>query len=257
MSVDLDNIESSYRTYRVRKPNGGWRVITEPCDELKVLQKEIADRLEREIPVSEYAFGFKKGVSCVDSAKMHVGKDWILTVDVKDFFPSIGNDHLTFLNDTEKKICTLNGGLPQGSPSSPIISNVVMRDIDKRLQDIFSKRNVSYSRYADDICLSGFGRIDIEEHVERVSGVLISLALNVNKKKTKFMPKYVRQTVLGIVVNEKISINRKTRKNLRSALHKGNISESTEGMLSYINMVNVDQYRKLVKERTDVSFVQM
>lgn len=247
MSVDLNRIEDSYKTYRVRKPKGGWRIITEPNSELKRMQKELAESVEERFKLSDYAFGFRKGFSCVDAAEMHVKKDWVLNLDVENFFPSIGDDHLSFLNSFEKKIAMLNGGLPQGSPCSPILSNIVMRDVDEELYDLFHAKSVSFSRYADDISLSGYGHINIEEYVEAVTGVLLAIGLVIKPSKTKFMPKYIRQTVLGINVNDKISISKKTRKNLRSAIHNGNLGDREEGLLSYIQMVNKDQYLKLIQ----------
>jgi hypothetical protein len=255
MTVDLDNIETCYKVYRVRKPSGGWRTITEPNENLKQLQRNLAVSLGKDMSVSDFAFGFRKGFGCIDAAKLHTRKDWVLNIDVRDFFPSISEEHLPFLGEMEKKICLFRGGLPQGSPCSPVISNIVMKETDERLSKYFLDKGVCFSRYADDVTLSGFGRINIQEYVDVVSDELLTIGLKVNKRKTKFMPKYVRQSVLGIVVNDKISICKETRKNLRSALHHGNIGDKEEGLLSYVQMINKEQFIKL-KERACASHVQ-
>ncbi len=249
--LDLSNKDALYMRYRIRKANGGWRQISAPCPELKELQKQLATVLSYRCldRISCCAFGFRKGYSIVDAARLHVKKDWILNVDIKNFFPSIHSGLLTFLTSREIEIATLDNGLAQGSPCSPIISNIVMFKHDEYFRDIFGKCGITYTRYADDITLSGNTTIFKNKVVEFIGAKLACDNLIINPKKTKYMPKHHKQEVLGIVVNDGISISRHTRKRLRAAIHQGNITEKEEGLLAYIQMVNNHQFDSLDKGR--------
>lgn len=146
--LDLTNKKNLYRIYPIKKENGKKRWIYAPCEELKLLQKELSRKLESFI-VSEYCHGFKKGSSISNAAIMHIEKKWIIKLDIKDFFPSIKKEMLTFLDDTEKEIATLDDRLVQGSPCSPIVSNIVMYELDQFFHHAFEVLGVAYSRYAD------------------------------------------------------------------------------------------------------------
>lgn len=242
--IDLSNKRELYTVHRIKKSNGKIRVIHAPCAKLKGEQKKILRRLEV-VPISRHCHGFKKGSSTSDAARPHTDKRWVLTIDIKDFFPSIKTEMLTFLSEYEREVATLDGSLIQGSPCSPIISNIILKEFDEELYEYFSSENISYSRYADDIALSGNDRPE-RRHVEHVTHKLKERGFTVNVTKINRMFKNESQKVLGIQVNEKLSINRNTRRQLRAAIHQDNLDDKSRGLLAYIQGVNSKQYSKLV-----------
>lgn len=241
--LDLTNKRSLYRIYPIKKSNGKVRIIQAPCEGLKKAQKELSRKLES-FAVSEHCHGFKKGSSVSDAAIMHTDKRWIIKIDITDFFPSITKSMLTFLSEYEQELATLNNRLTQGSPCSPIISNIVMYELDQFLHHNFKDIDVAYSRYADDITISG-NNAPSWEYVHMVSAELRKRGLRVNQSKVKFMFANGRQNVLGVIVNDKLSIDRKVRHQLRAKIHQDNCNSSDHGMLAFINSVSVEQFEKL------------
>jgi retron-type reverse transcriptase len=241
--LDLSNKRSLYRIYPIKKDNGKVRIIQAPCDGLKKAQKELSRKLESFV-VSEHCYGFKKGSCASHAAVMHTGKKWIIKLDIKDFFPSIKKSMLTFLNDYEKELATLNDRLTQGSPCSPIISNIVLFEFDQFLHLELQKLGVAYSRYADDITISGKDAPSWEL-VHLVSAELSKRGFRVNHSKVRFLFENGRQNVLGIVVNDKLSVDRRTRHTLRAKIHQDNLNASDHGMLAFINSVSVEQFERL------------
>ena len=241
--IDLSNKKSLYRIYPIRKSNGKLRWIYAPCEELKIEQKKLSKKLES-FSVSEYCHGFKKGSCISDAARIHVNKKWIIKIDIKDFFPSITSKNLTFLSEYERELATLDNRLVQGSPCSPIISNIIMYDSDEFFHLEFQKLDVAYSRYADDITISGNNDFSWDL-VNMVSAELSRKGFRVNQNKVEVMFKNVSQDVLGIKVNHKLSIKKDLRKILRAKIHQNNLSISDNGMLAFINSVNTEQFLKL------------
>lgn len=236
--MNLSKPKENYRIYFVRKSNGKKRKICEPIDDLKRIQKELSLILEKNFPIHKSAYGFVKGKSIVDAASQHTNKDWVVNIDIKDFFPSIKLDFLNFLNSFELKICLLDNSLPQGSPCSPIITNIVMYDCDEKLSKYAENKNYTYTRYADDLTFSGFEYLDIKDLLSFVKDTLSKLNLRINYEKVRFMPKHKRQEVLGIVVNEKVNAKKELRKKIRAIVHQGNLDVKTNGVLSFIKMID-------------------
>lgn len=243
--LDLSKKHTLYKIYSIRKPNGKKRIIHAPCDALKLEQKSLARKLELEYEAPPSCFGFVKGRSAADAVKEHVGKDWVVTIDLKDFFPSISRRHLDFLDSYGAEIATLNGKLVQGSPCSPIISNIVLKDVDDFLHTWYMSCDKTYTRYADDITLSGMGKPSWED-VRFIGAILRGKGFRVNDRKIKFMFKNQEQRVLGITVNDKVSVNHKYRKNLREKIRRSQMTEVELGKLAYIKSINEEQYNKLL-----------
>lgn len=237
--LDLSNKESLYSIFYKKKKSGKYRKIYSPCKELKEEQYKIVKKYGAIYEPPEYVYGFINGRCSAICASNHVKKDWVLTVDIKDFFPSITSKYLKQLEltDYEIDICTLDDKLIQGSPASPLLSNMIFRPLDDLFYKIFKNKNICYSRYCDDIIISGYGQFSWN-CLEIISTWCAIWGFEINNKKIKFMPKSGRQTVLGINVNDCVSINRQKRKLLRSKKYKNNLNESDIGYLSYINGVN-------------------
>jgi len=220
----LSNLpELTYRTYSIRKKNGKLRTITAPNSYLKYCQREIMDYLNT-VPLSDSAHGFIEGRSIVSNAINHVNKRYVLNIDLKDFFPSVTRDRVENLFEelNMPKECVdvvlLNDVLPQGSPCSPVISNLICRDMDKDMEEYALSLNLSYSRYADDMTFSGDNiNRDVINHIY---SIVRKHKLIVNKEKTVVLGRHKRQLVTGLVVNEKVSIPKETRKRVRAMMHQ-------------------------------------
>lgn len=217
-----------YHHFYISKKAGGKRRIEAPISRLKDMQKWIKDNILDSFSASQYATGFRKGYSIIDNAKIHIGKELVINIDLKDFFPSVqyANVLLIFLyfgyrNDVAHlltKLCTnVANVLPQGSPASPAISNIVLLKLDKRLGKLAESIGCDYSRYADDLTFSG--KKSIISIVPLVEQIVSEEGYNINKNKTRFQYANQRQDVTGLIVNKKLSVMPNLEKEIRNAIH--------------------------------------
>jgi retron-type reverse transcriptase len=246
-----------YNTWKIKKRSGGHRTIESPDDVTKVLQRESADELAKVLKVSPFAHGFQPYKNIATCALPHVGKDFLGSIDISDFFPSIKKE--LFLERAVKEKWKANQKdfdihfhnfldgkdqrLPQGAPGSPFLSNAYLLTFDWRMAWLCHEKGVDYTRYADDLCFSGPNRDDIVKLIGMATRILENeYTLKINKKKTKIMPKSRRMLCVGIVVNEKLNLKRETRKNLRAEVHNQvingkKLSLETQGRLAFQEMI--------------------
>ena len=222
------NRDQLYRHFNVPKKSGGIRTIEAPCDKLKAIQRWIKDDILDSFSSSEYATGFKKGKSIVDNARPHVGKELVINLDLKDFFPSIHYadvirvfSYMGYRTDVAHlltKLCT-NGKnvLPQGSPASPALSNLISLRLDKRLGQLARKINCTYSRYADDITFSG--NKEIRSALPLIIDIITDEGFEINEKKVRLQYAHQRQEVTGLIVNEKLSVSPCVKRELKNAIY--------------------------------------
>lgn len=155
-----------YRTFSIPKKSGGLRTISSPYPSLKECQRWIATQIVGRLPLHPCATAYRPGSSIVSNVDPHLGAGpHVLVVDLQDFFPSISKKRLIGwfsalgynyeVSIALASLCCLDGHLPQGSPASPHLSNAICTTLDRRLAGIASHFNLAYTRYADDICLSG------------------------------------------------------------------------------------------------------
>ena len=236
--IDLTNKKSLYQIYKKKKPSGKFRIIYAPNEELKSEQKVLAKRLSSVYAPPSCVYGYVEGRSSSDLAKCHVRKDWIVTIDIVDFFPSISKEMLLAvgLSEYEAEVASFRGKCVQGSACSPVISNMIMKSVDNILCNVFLGQSITYTRYSDDIQISGYGK-PCWHNVKLIEGYLKATGFKINEEKIKFMFKNQRQEVLGICVNDKVSVSRKLRSQLKFRASRGMLSASDEGMISYINGV--------------------
>ncbi len=163
MSVTT-NPRLSYRPFTIRKRGGGKRRISAPSSALKKLQRRLLHRYLVEQPIHEAAMAFRAGYSIATHARRHLGQAIVLTVDLADFFPATaahrvrgwfremgwGGDALQIL----MRLCVYHGGLPQGAPTSPALSNLVNQPLDEGLSELAGRHGARYSRYSDDLAFS-------------------------------------------------------------------------------------------------------
>jgi RNA-directed DNA polymerase len=216
-----------YRFFTLSKKAGGERQIAEPLPSLKEIQRWILDNILYRCETSRFAKGFIPEVSIRDNARFHRNQPQVLSLDIKDFFPSIkiGRVFNFFRKLGYQKdvlyllthLCVLNKSLPQGAPTSPALSNLIVLRMDRRLSGFALKEKIRYTRYADDITFSGElnpGRI-----IKFVRRVIADEGLELNEAKTRLMQRHQRQEVTGIVVNEKLQAPRRDRRELRKVLY--------------------------------------
>lgn len=208
--------EQFYSEIQIPKKNGEKRTIDIPSEQLKNIQRWILDNILIQYELHEDCFGFRKGKSICDNAARHVKKECVLNFDLKDFFPSIKYEDVYYLfynkGYTKKvsyyltKLLTKDGVLPQGSPASPMVSNIVALKLDKRLSCLAKKYNAEYSRYADDITFSG--KRNITNMISLVKDIIEDENFKVNENKIRYAYYYQRQEVTGLIVNEKVSVSK-------------------------------------------------
>lgn len=155
-----------YRTFRLPKKSGGYRTIYSPNNSLGIVQRKLSQVLYVIYQPKSSVHGFATSRSIITNAKAHVGKQYVLNIDIKDFFDLInfGRVRGLFIGKPyqldEKvatvlaQICCFNNKLPQGAPTSPIISNLICAKLDSELQRLSQKNGLFYTRYADDITFS-------------------------------------------------------------------------------------------------------
>lgn len=265
--------ELFYTQIQIPKKNGDFRNIEIPSDRLKSIQRWILRNILDGIEVHESCYGFKKGKSIYDNAVLHVGKECVLNMDLKDFFPSISQKDVFNIfykkGYTKKvsyyfaKILTKDGVLPQGSPASPMISNIVAKHLDIRLSELAKCYNAVYSRYADDITFSGV--YNIKNMIPVVTKIIEEENFHVNEKKTRYAYYYQRQEVTGLIVNKKVSVPKKYLREIYKEIyycqkygvsshlgkidnHKSFYKEYMYGKAYFVNMVDKEKGQKILSE---------
>lgn len=216
-----------YRSFDVRKKNGGVRHLKEPLPSLKEIQCWILENILYEIPVSKFAKAYIRDRNLVQNVKYHKNKDFVLTIDIKDFFPSIkrvfierillNQGYSSNISNLLSKLCCCDDHLPQGAPTSPYLSNIYLTDFDAVVSSYCKIRDIRYTRYADDLTFSS--NHDFLEIVDFVKGELQKLELSVNADKVRMMKKNSRQIVTGVIVNQKLQIPKTKRKVIRQEVY--------------------------------------
>lgn len=235
VGVDLDKLyaisnspQSFYRKFRLKKKNGGHRTISAPLPFLLNIQQWILRNILERLPVHATAKAYKKKSSIKESARFHRGQRYLFKTDVEKFFDSIKAywvfnffreiGYTSSLSRLFAGICCIENALPQGASTSGLLSNIYMVDFDDFLYKYCRERQLRYTRYADDIAISG-SEISYEQLVLFIKVNLNSIGLRINFKKTKMYTKNNRQIVTGIVVNDKMAPERGFRKKIRQEMY--------------------------------------
>lgn len=229
---------AKYTEFKIPKKDGGDRVIQAPIEELKVLQQHLSSLLQNclaEITSAKtygrnLSHGFRRKHSIVTNARNHKNRRFVFNVDLKDFFPSInfGRVQGFFIKSNDfqldPKIATIiaqiachKGALPQGSPASPVISNLIGHVMDTRLVKLAKKHGCAYSRYADDLTFSTRAKEFPKELAEKDGSGVWSVGVKladtigrsgfvINEQKVSMQYRTSRQMTTGLVVNQKVNI---------------------------------------------------
>lgn len=290
-------VNDHYHRFEVSKRRGGFRKIAAPKTTLKKAQKKILEEILEKFEVSEHAHGFIKERSVVSGATPHVRHtELLINMDLENFFPTITFERVrglfksfgysgyisslfamicTYCERTEvevkgeiRAVKTTDRILPQGSPASPMITNIICLKLDKRLSGLADKHGFVYTRYADDMSFSL--REDSENNCEEgkfcglVSKIVSEEGFNINRAKTKFLRRNNRQCITGVVINnEEIGVTRKWIRRFRAAIYnakraklEGNLQEEVvneiSGMAAWVKSVNEKRYRDIINEAMEV-----
>jgi RNA-directed DNA polymerase len=243
--------EKKYISFQIPKKSGGTRLIQAPQGALKVLQRNLADllyncrsELEAQHSRRPISHGFrKKPLSIFSNASVHKNRRYVLNLDLEDFFPTFnfGRVRGFFIKNQEfmvaEKVATViaqiachEGSLPQGSPCSPIIADMIAHILDVRLVQLAKVHKVTYSRYADDLTFSTSqkafpaelaAREDVVGSEWELGAALINAiercGFAINPAKTRVQVRTSRQVVTGLVVNTKVNISQDYYRKARSA----------------------------------------
>lgn len=223
-----NHAERHYEPIQIPKKNGKTRTLLAPDRLLCRVQKNILRHILEERPISPSAAAYHKEASPVLSAAVHVGQPLILKLDIEDFFGNItfpmvlrhafpGQYFPPAVGTLLTSLCCYRDYLPQGAPTSPAISNLVMRPFDEYMEQWCKKRGIAYSRYCDDMTFSG--DFDADAVRRKVYGYLRAMGLEPNREKTTVTRRGGRQLVTGIVVNEKLQVPADYRRALRQEIY--------------------------------------
>ncbi|MEN6627684.1 MAG: reverse transcriptase family protein [Candidatus Sumerlaeia bacterium] len=276
---------SHYITFSAPKRSGGTRTLMAPKQAIDAAQRWVLGNILSKLRVSDAAHGFVAGRSTLTNARPHVGRPLVANFDLKDFFPSITTPRVRgffeslgyspaaatvlalICTESPRKQVILNGkrfhvaagprALPQGACTSPALSTLIASRLDARLSKLAGKLGWRYTRYADDLTFScdADGKAKVGYLMARVRHIAAHEGFAVNEKKTHVQRPHRRQTVTGIVVNERAGVPRALVRRVRAILHNAgktglaaqntesipNFKDWLQGTIAYIHMVNPAQ----------------
>ena len=232
-----------YTSFLIKKKNGSMRQIVSPVPELKKVQRDLHAFLQQNYLFDESTVqGFIKGHSIKTNASLHQSANFILNIDLQNFFPTIHfgrvrgmfmHEPFSFPNEIATilaKLVCYQKSLPQGAPTSPVIANIICYKLDRELNHFCKRYNCTYTRYADDLTISSSSvyfpseMAVVDENKitlgKRIEQMITSEGFRINPHKIHFSSLNTRQEVTGLIVNKKVNVKKIYLKNLRAALHK-------------------------------------
>lgn len=288
-----------YINFTIPKKSGGERIISAPVRGLKSILFSLNTLLQALYEPSKYAMGFVLGRSVVDNARIHINQRYIYNIDLKDFFPSIDKSRvwkrLTLPPfNLESKMADIIAGLcsmciedsgnvryvlPQGAPTSPILTNAICDTLDRRLGAVAKRFGMHYSRYADDITFSSMHYVygKDSEFIKELHRIINEQNFTINESKTRLQITGKRQEVTGLIVSDKINVTQKYAREIKTILHIWDKYGYIAARESYIKAHSVNavvakphgfpklelviagklQYMKMVKGADDVVYLAL
>ena len=274
--------ERHYRHFTLRKKGGGERPIESPKVFLKVIQQFLNDYILARLPLHNCVHSYRSGHSIISNASLHAGRQFVANIDIQDFFGSVTlaqvKKHLVDAKFDEDAaeiiggICCKDEALPQGAPTSPTISNSILFDLDENMHKYCKDSELVYSRYADDITISGDNRDLINQAISKARNLLKeNYELSLNEQKTRIASRHGQQRVTGVVINDGMRPPRDFRRSIRAAFHNASKLETVDrkfaaklqGYISYLmafpdirKSKSLKKYQQIlksleIKERTD------
>lgn len=273
-----------YDYHWIPKRSGGARLLEAPKQNLKHIQRELLRDIVSKIPAHDAAHGFVVDRSIQTFAAPHTGRDWVLRIDLADFFSSVSADRVFGIFHSagyRREVARLLSGLvtnatprmvlasrehdrsvardarlraphlPQGAPTSPALANLAAFGLDVRLTALAERFDARYTRYADDLAFSGngAGRSEVDRLIDIVRTIITEEGFAVNPTKTSVRRSHQRQVLTGLVINEHLNVHRRDIDRLRAELHEA----VTKGP-AHANRNGHRQYRSHLQGR--LGFVQ-
>ncbi|OKH39597.1 hypothetical protein NIES2119_04780 [[Phormidium ambiguum] IAM M-71] len=282
-----------YRNFQIPKKTGAKRDISAPMPYLQQAQYWIQHNILKKLELHNAAHGFCRERSIITNAQPHVGSEVIINIDFKDFFPTISYKRVkglfkSFGYSEEASIifaliCTepmlkevelnektnlflswTDRRLPQGSPTSPTISNLLCRRLDRRLTQMTEPLGFIYTRYADDLTFSASGESvrNICNVFNRMRSIIKYEGFEINEDKTRVIRKSRQQEVTGVVVNSKLNVSKETLKRFRATLYRiekdgfqgrywgqsNDLIASLQGFANFVYMINPEKGAKFQEQ---------
>ena len=290
-----------YKQFKIKKKSGGYRQISAPRNRSFIVMLRYVNEIFKALYTpSDYAMGFTEGRSVVDNASKHKGMNYVFNTDIKDFFPSIVQPRvwkrlqLAPMNFPQPianilaGLCSMRGEknpdgtyqyiLPQGAPTSPIITNMICDTLDRRLAGLARKLGLNYSRYADDITFSSMQNVYQKDgkFIKELKRIIDGQGFTINLEKTRLQKRGARQEVTGIIVSDKVNVTQKYVRDIRNILYiwdrygysvafskffpkykqeKGHVKKGNPDMVNVID--GKLMYLKMVKGEEDPVFVRL
>lgn len=257
--------KKAYRKFCIPKKSGGVREINAPAGQLKDILTTLAFIFSELYEPTKNAMAFTRCRSIVDNARQHNGHNYNLNLDLKDFFMNITDVDVEraltklalspLVARVLASICTypiikkgtVNNVLPQGSPASPVLSNICATKLDVRLEGLARRFHLTYTRYADDITFSSNHMVyhNGDEFMTELFKIIEECGFTINQKKTRLQKKGTRQEVTGLNIGDHVNVTRRYVKTLRAIIHNIAISETplqhdvnvARGKLNFLRMV--------------------
>lgn len=262
-----ETAEGRYHKFSIPKKDGTLREINEPCKSLKVLQRWVLENILYKVRISPYSIGFVKdgkGSPLVQCAERHKNNLYIFKMDLKNFYPSVKRGRVfnqflqlgynTYASNLLTNICTLNGSLPQGAVTSPYLGNLVCYKLDVRIAGYCNKRDITYTRYADDLIFSCDNRDLLRNIYGTIKKIVEDEGFKINEKKTRFLTPKVRKEIIGVTVNEgTIKAPKEMKRMIRAMIHyaieSGDYSNNDKirGYVAYIDSIEKKYKNKVIK----------
>ncbi len=273
-----------YRKYKIPKPNGGFREIRQPRKDLKGIQAWILRNILDKLSPSPYATAYIKEKNIADNVSAHRNNRYFVCLDLEEFFPSISirrvSKIFSIIGYSDKaaailaKLCTCNGGLavgskyypafsgnlPQGAVTSPSLSNAIAAKMDRRIAGYTSRRNITYTRYADDMTLSSNNPSVLCKSLLRILKIIKSEHFNPNMTKLRVIGPRKRCYITGLIKDNsesKFGVGRQKKRKMRAVMHHlaFNLSkdekyankESIIGWLNYVKSVDKQSFEQMNK----------
>ena len=257
-----------YKKYKIRKSNGKMREIKQPRKDLKGIQAWILRNILDKLNPTIFATAYIKDKNILSNVAPHCNNKYFMLLDLEEFFPSISISRAAKIFSligyskkakyTLSMLCTCDGSLPQGAVTSPSLSNLIAAKLDRRIAGYTSKRNIVYTRYADDITLSSNSPATLCKTLPTIFKIIRSEHFEPNMSKLRVLGPKKRCSITGLIKNNaepKFGIGRKKKREMRAVMHhflfglskddKYTSEESILGWLNYLKSVDKESFEKI------------